>query len=383
MNFNLKGDKYIWGCSITLLLLGCLVFYSTVPSLLGSAAYTTSTILMLFIKKHLIFVILGFVLMYALHLVDYRHFSTWTRVFIVILIILLIVTNIIGVNEGSAMRKLVIFGFSFQPAEFAKVFLIADLSAILANFVKIKKDDFKLNKLWEMIFICTAVIGLVGMNSNSAGLILAITCYIMMWVAQLPRQFLQGAFFLFIFVIIIASMTNLFRTDVFVQRFETFVSRDFNKDGIVGSPEVRDNSQQEMAIMAVSTTRIPFGKLAGKSEMKTTLPLSYSDFAFSVFVEEYGIFGGITMVGLYLTILYRGIVNIHHTRKAYGGYLSFGLTFTIILQALIHIYVNTGIAPVTGQTLPLISQGGSSILSICMALGVILSVSRNELTETN
>jgi cell division protein FtsW len=382
MNLSPKGDKYIWACSIALLLLGCLTFYSTAPSLLGKAQYTIGEITALFFRKHFIYVLGGLALMYIIHLIDYRNYAPFTRILLFIFFIMMVVTNVIGVNEGQAMRKLVIFGFSFQPAEFAKIFLIADLAAILANYYKNKKDEKKSYEIYEIICICGIIIGLVAKNSNSAGLILATTCYILMIIGDVSKKFLIWAPIAFFLVAIpVALLTETFRTKVLIQRIEAFVTSDLNRDGIIGSPDVQDSSQQDLAIMAVSTTPFPLGKFSGRSEIKNTLPLSYSDFVFAIVVEEYGLLGGGLVILLFLTILYRGVVNIQYTKKAYGGYLSVGLTLTIVFQALIHIFVNIGLGPVTGQTLPLISQGGSSILAISIALGVILSVSRTDIKE--
>ncbi len=386
MNFlpKLKGDKYIWACSIILLLLGCLTFYSTAPSLLGKSAFSIGEITSVLIKKHFIYVLGGFALMYIIHLIDYRNYAPFTRILLFIFFIMMVITNVIGVNEGQAMRKLVIFGFSFQPAEFAKIFLIADLAAILANYYKNQKDDKKSNEIYEIIIICGIIIGLVAKNSNSAGLILAITCYILMIIGGINKKFLIWAPIMFFCIALPAALyTEALRTKVLVQRIEAFASSDFNNDGIIGSPDVQDSSQQDLAMMAVSTTPFPMGKFSGHSEIKNTLPLSYSDFVYAIIIEEYGfLIGGIGVIFLFLTILYRGVVNVQYTKKAYGGYLSVGLTLTIVLQALIHIFVNIGLFPVTGQTLPLISQGGSSILAVSIALGIILSVSRTDLQES-
>ncbi|MDZ7937456.1 MAG: FtsW/RodA/SpoVE family cell cycle protein [Rhodoferax sp.] len=173
-------------------------------------------------------------------------------------------------------------------------------------------------------------------------------------------------------LIFIAS--SKFRFNVFVERMELFFEIDFNgRDGI-GSPDIKDNNQQDLAISAVATPPIPFGKLPGGSEIKASLPLAYSDFVYAVLVEEYGLLGGIGVIILYLILIKRSFQSLDKIQSHGGAYLAFGLMFYMSIQAFIHIFVNIGIFPVTGQTLPFVSQGGASIWASSMAIGLILSI---------
>jgi cell division protein FtsW len=136
------------------------------------------------------------------------------------------------------------------------------------------------------------------------------------------------------------------------------------------------SDQKDYALIAIARGGI-FGIGPGNSSQKNILPDAFSDFIYSILIEEWGLLGGLIVMGLYLWLLYRGIWNIENTKRAFGGLLSVGLTLSIVLQAFAHMFINVGLGPVTGQTLPLISMGGTAAMFTSIAIGIVLSVTKN------
>jgi len=161
------------------------------------------------------------------------------------------------------------------------------------------------------------------------------------------------------------------------QRLETAISRIehfFDKSGEIPF-------QAEQSFIAIWNGGI-FGKGPGNSDLKHFLPHAYSDFIYSIIIEEYGLIGGVLVLFLYMSLLYRGMKTVVKSDRAFGGLLSAGLAFSLVVQAMINMGVAVGLGPITGQPLPLLSMGGTSLLFTGLALGIILSVSRGDISES-
>jgi cell division protein FtsW len=373
----LKGDKAIWLSVLFLLAMGSLLFFSTSLKLLNKDELTVFNIFLTFLKKHLIYVVSGLVIMLVMQRANYQYFLQFSKFGVLFMILVMLVTVNFGINEGGANRKLIIPGIgSIQPAEFAKVFVILDIAASLSKLSRTKKEDISYWSYYLSLGLSGLLILMVGLNSNSAALILICTLLAMILISPVPKKELRRAVLYLCFGIIPIMIwtSEKFRFNVFVERMELFLDKDLNgRDGI-GSPDIQDNNQQELAISAVATTKIPIGKLPGGSEIKSSLPLAYSDFVYSILVEEYGMIGGIAVIIAYMFLIYKAYKSLSLTQTHGGSYLVFGLIFYMSIQAMIHIFVNIGLLPVTGQTLPFVSQGGASIWASAIAIGMVLSV---------
>jgi len=166
------------------------------------------------------------------------------------------------------------------------------------------------------------------------------------------------------------------------QRWKTAISRIEKFQATLFDDNAPIPDQAEQAYIAIWNGGL-IGKGPGNSDLKYFLPQSSSDFIYAIIIEEYGFIGGIFVVFLYLALLYRGMKTVVKSDRAYGGLLSAGLAFSLVGQAMINMGVAVGLGPITGQPLPLLSMGGTSLLFTGLSLGIILSVSRGDLTESN
>lgn len=363
-----RGDSVIWGIIIFLSLFSMLAVYSSTGTLAvkmqgGNTAY--------YFIKHSMFVFLGIAIILVVHLVPYRFFSKISILLLYLSVPLLFLTLVLGTSLNDASRWLTIpgIGISFQTSDLAKLALIMYIARSLA----VKQDvikDFKL--AFQPIMIAILIIcGLILPANFSTAALLFATTSILMFVGGINLKYLfsmfgVGALALTIFIVIVLNTNNTGRVGTWKNRIENFVSGD-NQDA---------NFQADQAKIAISTGGL-FGKLPGNSTQRNFLPHPYSDFIFAIIVEEYGLFGGLFVMLLYLTLLYRAGKIVRKSTGSFAAFLAFGLTLSLVFQALINMAVAVNLFPVTGQTLPFVSMGGTSILFTSVALGIILSVSRD------
>lgn len=215
-----------------------------------------------------------------------------------------------------------------------------------------------------MLAWCGGICALIAMTNISTAVLLFATCMLLLFIGRVPVKYLAMLFVVGVFAGLIAMKIG--------QRGATAMSR---IESFLHPTEVP--YQAQVANMAIATGGV-FGNGPGASVQRNFLPEAYSDFAYAIIIEEYGLFGGVFVLFLYLVLLYRGMRVVANSDRAFGGLLSAGLTFAIVIQALVNIGVVVGLGPVTGQTLPLISMGGTSLLFTGLSLGIILSVSRGE-----
>ncbi|WP_323757802.1 FtsW/RodA/SpoVE family cell cycle protein [Roseivirga sp.] len=358
---NLQGDPVIWVVVLCLSLISILVVYSATGSLAykqmgGNTEY--------YLIRHTIMVGLAMLVMWIAHKIDYRYYSKITRYALFISVPLLLYTWLYGstVNDASRWIELPFIGLQFQPSDLAKMALIAGLASMLAkrqqNIASFKES------LIPMLAWCGAICGLIAMTNISTAILLFLTCMLLLFIGRVPPKYLAMLMVVGAFVGVLAMS--------FGQRGGTAISRvtDF-----ISQEEVPYQAQQ--SYIAIATGGV-IGKGPGKSDQRNFLPYPYSDFVYAIIIEEYGMIGGVFVLFLYLVLLYRGMRVMANSDRAFGGLLSAGLSFAIVIQALVNIGVVVGLGPVTGQTLPLISMGGTSLLFTGLALGIILSVSRGE-----
>jgi cell division protein FtsW len=361
-----KGDRTIWLVVFILTIFSLLAVYSST----GSLAYryqSGNTEFYLFRQAR--FLIIGLGLMYLAHLVRYTYYSRISQVAIIIAVPLLLVTLIFGTNLNEASRWLSLPGINttFQTSDLAKLALIMFVARMLSK----KQENIKdfrsafIPIVAPVIIVCSLILP----ANLSTALLLFFTCIVLMFIGRINMKYilymgLIGIFLLGIYVVIKLNSDNKGRVGTWMARIENF------KSGEEGN-----NYQAEQAKIAISTGGI-VGKFPGNSTQRNFLPHPYSDFIFAIIIEEYGLIGAALMVFLYLLLFFRVIRFINHSPRAFATLLAVGCCFSLVFQAMINMAVAVNLFPVTGQPLPLVSMGGTSTLFTSLALGIILSVSR-------
>ena len=358
---HIQGDPIIWLVVICLSVISILVVYSATGSLAYKQQGGNTEF---YLIRHTIMVGLGLLVMWVAHKIDYRYYSKIAMYAMLLSVPLLLYTWLYGsnINEASRWIQLPFVGLQFQPSDLAKMALIAGLAGMLAKRQQ-KIADIK-ESLIPMLLWSGAICGLIAMTNISTAILLFLTCMLLLFIGRVPIKYLAMLAVVGAFVGLIALKVG--------QRGETALNRikDFTSQTEVPY-------QAEQSYIAIATGGV-LGKGPGNSDQRNFLPHPYSDFVYAIIIEEYGMIGGLFVLFLYLVLLYRGMRVVANSDRAFGGLLSAGLSFAIVIQALVNIGVVVGLGPVTGQTLPLISMGGTSLLFTGLALGVILSVSRGE-----
>ena len=358
----IKGDKIIWTIIIILSLYSIIMAYSSSSNLAYRIAGGNVTP---YLMKHVLIMVLGILLIIYLQFFNFRYFSKLSQIGLYVSIVLLLVTLIFGVNKGNASRWIM----GFQPSDLAKIILILYVSRMLV-FKQVVIKDFKqglIPVLWPIAIVCALILP----ADFSTAAILFVVCFLMMYVGRARIKHLISivgcalCLFLFLILINLAFPGFLPRVDTWQKRLTSFES---------GTKT--ENYQAEMAKRAVATGFL-FGKGPGNGNVKNDLYSAQSDFIFASSIEEFGsIFGGIGLVVLYLILFFRAIKIMNNTDSKFGAYTVFGLSFLLVFQAIVNMGVGVNLFPVTGQPLPLISMGGTSVLFTCISLGIILNISR-------
>ena len=361
---HVKGDPVIWAVVIALSLISILVVYSAT----GTLAFKRMTNPEAYLFKHTALVGVGIFAMWLAHRVDYRYYSKLSRVTLWTSVPLLIYTFTNGVNLNDASRwiQIPVINASFQPSDLASLALITSLASMLSKR-QLNIADFK-DSLIPILIWCGVICGLIALTNLSSAILLFLTCMLIMFIGRVPVKYLA----MLVFVGAIAGVGALkfgVRGDTAKSRVESFVS---GKDLPF---------QAKHARIAVATGGI-FGKGPGNSQQRNILPHPYSDFVYAIIVEEYGLIGGSVVLILYLVLLYRGMKGVVNSERAFGGLLAAGLSFAIVLQAMVNMGVVVGLGPITGLPLPLGSMGGTSLLFTGISIGIVLSVSRGEVDST-
>ncbi len=370
---NLKGDKVIWSFVALLALFSFMPVFSASSNLAYLGHGTGNTIS--YLLKHLAHIFIGFVIIYWVHKVPFHYYRGISKIALPIVWILLIYTMIKGtvIAGANASRWIQLpFGMTFQTSTVASIVLIL----FVARYLSKKREEevtfqASLLELWLPVFI--TLIFILPSNLSTAALIFSMVL-MLTFVGKYPLKYLgfiigAGIASLVLFILLAKAFPDAFpnRVDTWISRIESFTS---NKPG-------EDDYQIEKAKIAIATGGI-YGLGPGKSVQKHFLPQSSSDFIYAIIVEEWGLIGGFGVLFLYLLLFFRFIVAAHKTNSLFGKLLVVGLGFPLIFQAMINMAVAVELLPVTGQTLPLISSGGSSIWMTCIALGIIINVTKKE-----
>ena len=368
---QLEGDKTIWAIVILLMIASTLVVYSATGALAYKNAGGNTWYYM---WRHLRFLLLGLGLIYFIHKRAHRYFSRLGQLAFFLSIPALLYTLVAGVNLNDASRWIEIGGQSLQTSDVAKLAVVMFLARQLVK-CRDKLHDWKevcIQLFLPLILTCALIFpanfstaALVFVN----GLILLFLggVYVRHLSALVGSVFLIGGLAILLALYVPAIKQAFPRAQTWVNRIENFTGdKSENSDSFY---------QVTQAKIAVVNGGIK-GRGPGKSIQRNTLPHPYSDYIYAIIIEEYGLIGGVFILGLYLTFLFRGRKIFIHSNDSYGAYLVLGLTISMVMQALINMAVAVDFFPVTGQKLPLVSMGGTSILFSCVTIGIILSVSK-------
>lgn len=366
----IKGDKVLWGILALLAIFSFLPVFSASSNLAYVVGRGTPWG---YLIKHFVILSIGFVLMFSVHKIPYNYFKGISILMLPVVVLLLVYTASQGtvIDDANASRwiRIPFIGLSFQTSTLASVVCMVYTATFFSKY-KDQLGSFKnsLIRLWMPIFI---VVLLIFPSNLSTAALLFLMVLIVSFVAGYPIKYLlaicgTGLAAVLLFFLLVKAFPGVFpnRVDTWMSRVENFRSGE-SADG---------NYQIERAKTAIVTGKI-FGVGAGKSRMKNFLPQSSSDFIYAIIVEEFGLIGGIGLIILYLLLLFRIVVISFKATDVFGKLVVIGLGIPIIFQAFINMGVALQILPVTGQTLPMISSGGTSAWMTCIAMGIILSVS--------
>lgn len=367
----LKGDRVIWVITIMLCLVSILVVYSSTGTLAYKQAGGNT---FYYLSKQLLFVGVSLLTVFLTHRINYKALYTLSKFLYYASIPLLIYTLVRGVSINEAARWITLpGGFSFQTSDLAKLALMM----YLATQISLKQPDikdFKKGFVPLLIPIGLTCMLILPANFSTAALIF-VSSMVLLYIGRVRIKHLSllagvGVVGIGIFILVALNMPDSGRVGTWKRRIENFVS----KDG--------ENFQADQAKIAVATGGM-FGKGPGQSVQRNILPHPYSDFIFAIIIEEYGLITGIFIMSLYLILLFRSVALIKKCPTTFPAFLVAGMVILIVLQAFAHIGVNTGVFPVTGQTLPMISMGGTSMIINGIQIGIILSVSKEILKQSS
>ena len=364
---NIKGDPVIWLVVILLSCFSVLAVYSSTGTLAfkyrgGNVEY--------YLIKHLGLLVFGIGLMYFAHTLNYKYYSRISQLLLYASVPLLIFTLFFGSDINEAKRWITVPGInlSFQTSDLAKLALIMYTARNLAKLQA--KPDYNINEFAKVIIPIFIICGLIAPADLSSASVLFFTCMLLLFIGRVKIKYLAGTIGGGVLAIVmLASVLSLVTGE---NRFQTAVTR--IEKFWHGDDDAY--SQVRQAKIAVATAGV-LGKGPGNSTQRNFLSHPYSDFIFVVIFEEYGFPGAILIIFLYLVFLYRSIRIVIKSPGAFGALLAVGLSLTLVIQAFINMAVAVNLLPVTGLPLPLISMGGTSLWFTSIAIGIVLSVSRN------
>jgi cell division protein FtsW len=363
-----KGDKIVWLIVMFLSIISLLAIYSSTGSLAykyqgGNTGY--------YFLKQFVFIAVGLTVVFLVHMVNSKVYAPVSKFLLLVSIPLLLFTLVFGASLNSAARWLSVpgLGVTIQTSDIAKMALVMYVANILSQRQKEIKD---LKLAFFPIAIPVAAICVLILPANfSTAMMLGLTCWLLMLIGRISLKHLFGFTGLAIvvltaFIIIALQFKTVNRVQTWKNRIENFSNGD--SDG---------NFQVNQSKIAIATGGI-IGKGPGNSTQRNFLPHPYSDFIFAIIVEEYGLIGGVAVLLMYLILLFRAGVIVKKANRTFPAFLAIGLALLLVLQAMVNMCVAVNLIPVTGQPLPLVSMGGTSLFFTSAAFGIILSISRTQ-----
>ena len=366
-----KGDTTIWIVVFLLSIVSMLTVYSAT----GTLAYKKmGGNTMFYLIRHGGFLLVGIGIIFLFHKINFRVLLRFAKPLVYLSAGLLIFTLLRGVSLNSASRWVSIMGVQFQTSDLAKITIIIFIASILSQ----NQDRISDPKaaFWPIVKWAGGICLLIfPANFSTAAMLFFICCVLMLiggidWklIAKLVGGIAVALAFGLLLAYAVPQIREIGRVGTWMGRVESFV-------GIGEHSDAEHDFQADHSKMAIVHGGI-MGQGPGNSTQRNFLPHPYSDFIYAIIVEEYGILGGTTVLAFYLALLYRIRVIVRRSRSAFGTFLCIGLGISLVIQALVNMGVAVNIFPVTGQTLPLVSMGGTSVVFTSIAIGVILNVSR-------
>ena len=367
---KLEGDKALWAVVTLLALFSFVPVYSAASNL---AYIKGDGDTMRFLFKHAMHLILGFGILFGVHKIPHHYFKGLSVIFLPLVLVLLLITLAQGtVMAGANAARWIKIPFvgGFQTSTLAAVILMVYVARYLAR-IKDKDISFKESLMPLWLPVGFVLILILPANFSTTAIIFAMVLTLV-FLGGYPLKYLgiilgTGIVVLLFFILTAKAFPEMFpnRVDTWISRVESYASDEVDADA---------NYQNEKAKIAIASGGM-FGQGPGKSVQKNFLPQSSSDFIYAIIVEEFGIVGGLSLMAAYLFLLFRITIIAYKAETIFGKLLVLGVGMPIVFQALINMAVAVELFPVTGQTLPLVSSGGTSIWMTCMAIGIVLSVS--------
>jgi cell division protein FtsW len=376
-----KGDPIIWIILLALIAISAVEMYSASSTLAFRQSDYNSPV-----WRHIVFLGIGFCVAFIIHIIPYKLFPIAGSALLLFSLVLLCVTMVIGVSANNATRWLEIGGFQFQPSEFTKLSVIIVLAVILGRK---QQENQPADAAFKMCMIILAVACILIIPENfSTSFLLFIVGFLMMLFGRVSLKklgitlgiLLGLCIMLYLVAPYVPAVKPFHRLSTWRERIDDHF---FNKDEKPAAQFVinDDNYQVAHAKIAIANSNL-IGRGPGNSIERDFLPQAYSDFIYAIIIEETGLLGAIGVMLLYLILLFRAGVIANKCPSAFPALLVLGLTSMIVAQALLNMAVAVGLAPVTGQPLPMISRGGTAIIITSLYFGMILSVSRYVQEET-
>ncbi len=364
-----KGDIYVWAIVFTLSIIGVLAVYSATGTL-AFAKQSGNT--EFYLLRHLGFLVVGLFLMYLIHNIPVKYYARPSQGLLWLSFILLIATLVVGYRINNAARVIPILGFTFQPSDMAKVFLVM----FMAKYLSKRQDSVhKSSVMWWLLGVIALIIAPIIPENLSTALVIITTSTMIMLLGRIKFKYiisligvvvvLAGLFYVTLMNLDMSEHQNS-RLPTWKKRIETYI----------GKSDDDSDYQQTQAKIAVASGGF-WGKGPGNSTQRNFLPHPYSDFIFAIIVEEYGMIGALLMISAFILLIIRALKMAIDSQRPFAALAVLGLAVSISFQAFIHMGVSVGKLPVTGLTLPLVSMGGTSIIFNSIAFGIILGISRH------
>ena len=362
-------DKYVLWIALVLSAVGIMAVYSAIAFLAEVKAGGDTE---LFLVRHSLRVGLALIALTVFSMVDYHHLARWSRFFLIGSLLLLVFVRIFGVTYGGATRAFHVGMLSVQPSDLAKISLILYIAVLLVRkqtYIQSFSRTFLPLSLW--IF---ATVGLIGLEDVSTAFLVLVSVMLMAFVGRFSLPYIgsMGAIAVIFAALLLLGSPNR------AQRLESY----FGVKIFPHSEEVETFSvqaegyQARQAHIALAMGGLT-GRGPGKSVQRDFLPAPYNDFIFAIITEEYGLLGGVALLALFVVLLFRGFLRIaRHATDPLGLFIAVGCTVILTLYGFVHTGVAVGLLPVTGLPLPLVSYGGTSMISAGTLLGILLNISR-------
>ena len=380
----LQGDLVVWMILFSLCMISIVEVYSASSNMTyKTGAYWSPVI------QHATLVITGLFIAWFCHIINVGYYKLLLPITYFLSIILLLYVLAKGVVANGAARWIKITeNITIQPSEIAKISLVGLAAIILAVGYDKKKQVTREKSFKAFVAFTIITCGLIVSENFSTALIIALVMILLGWIANPPQKLFYGIVFgtIATALIILFTMKSISEEtcqkidDIGLHRFSTWVNRIQASNELPADPndyDIHDNVQVTHAQIAIATCGI-VGRGPGQSVERDFLPQAYSDFIYAIIIEEGGLLSGALVMSLYLLLLYRSMRIAKKCKNKYPAYLVMGLAMMLVTQAMINMAVAVGAIPVTGQPLPLVSKGGTSMIITNAYIGIILSVSRSD-----